>query len=382
MGDRVSVAVVTTTRADYHILRPLIEDLDNDPAFDLDLIVTGTHHSPEHGSTVDMVRSEIDQITEIDAGFRSSEVIELVRSCGVLGTELAEHLRAALPDVLLLLGDRFELLTVAQVALLLGIPIAHVHGGEITRGAIDDSVRNALTQVADVHLVAAPEFAERVLQLGAEPGSVHAVGALGVEAALRSRSPNRFDALAATGLPDIPYVVVALHPETRGCATVAQLFGAVTGALEDFPELGVVVTAPNTDPGGDELSALLQEWVGRRAQSIFVPSLGTDFPTVVAHAVAIIGNSSSGIIEAPALGTPSINIGRRQDGRPAVPMAMSTDVNSTKVIQAIRHLLGTSRHVNRVHYRSGEASRMIIEALRGFSSGHTSNSLPDIERPT
>ena len=365
MGDRVSVAVVTTTRADYHILRPLIEDLDNDPAFDLDLIVTGTHHSPEHGSTVDIVRSAIDPITEIDAGFRSSDVIELVRSCGVLGTELAEHLRAARPNVLLLLGDRFELLTVAQVALLLGIPIAHVHGGEITRGAIDDSVRNALTQVADVHLVAATEFADRVLQLGADPTSVHIVGALGVDAALRGHSQDRSDALSSIGLPDIPYVVVALHPETRGSATVDQLFQAVAGALEGFPDLGVVVTAPNTDPGGDELSMLLRQWAERRDRACFVASLGVDFPTVAAHAVAIIGNSSSGIIEAPALMTATVDIGDRQLGRPRSSSVLHVGPSVDPVRDAISQVCdGLVSFSDMPYGRSGSVDRVREALLR------------------
>ena len=373
MGDRVSVAVVTTTRADYHILRPLIEDLDNDPGFNLDLIVTGTHHSPEHGSTVDMVRSEIDPITEIDAGFRSSDVIELVRSCAVLGTELAEHLRAARPDVLLLLGDRFELLTVAQVALLLGIPIAHVHGGEITRGAIDDSVRNALTQVADVHLVAAPEFADRVLQLGADPTSVHNVGALGVDAAVRGHSQDRSDALSSTGLPDIPYVVVALHPETRGYATVDQLFKAVAGALEGFPDLGVVVTAPNTDPGGDELSMLLRQWVERRDRACFVASLGVDFPTVVGHAVAIIGNSSSGIIEAPALMTATVDIGERQAGRPMASSVVHTEPAVDDIRAGIQVALsGQVSFSGKPYGGAGSVDKVRRALLEGVSAGSDS----------
>ena len=363
MGDRVSVAVVTTTRADYHILRPLIEDLDNDPAFDLDLIVSGTHHSPEHGSTVDIVRSAFDPITEIDAGFRSSDVIELVRSCGVLGTELAEHLRSARPDVLLLLGDRFELLTVAQVALLLGIPIAHVHGGEITRGAIDDSVRNALTQVADVHLVAAPEFADRVLQLGADPTSVHNVGALGVEAVLGNRSEDRVDAIRATGLPEGPYVVVALHPETRGTNTIHDLFESAQGALEHFPDLGVVVTRPNSDVGGDELASLLITWSEQRPRTVFIDSLGQHFATVVGHAEAIIGNSSSGVIEAPALRTPTVNIGERQDGRPCATSVSSVPADSDAVRAAVEAVLHGAVSYGELPYGGEGVSKRVIEAL-------------------
>jgi len=373
MTDSTRVAVVTTTRADFHILRPLIEDLDKDPAFDLDLIATGTHFSHDHGHTVELVSSVSGEFTEIDAGFRTSDVIELARSCGVLGVQLADHLQTFRPDVILLLGDRFELLTVAQVALLLRVPIAHLHGGEITRGAIDDSVRNALTQIASVHLVASPEFAERVVQLGADTQAVHVVGALGVEAALRSRSPKRFDALAATGLPDIPYVVVALHPETRGRANVEQLFRAVTGALDDFPELGVVVTAPNTDPGGDELSALLQEWVESRPQRCFVPSLGNDFPTVVAHAEAVIGNSSSGIVEVPALGTATINVGDRQLGRPASSSVLSVETTADGVHEALSRIFNIGVRFTDLAYGSAGSVQRVSQVLLGLGRASDSH---------
>jgi UDP-N-acetylglucosamine 2-epimerase (non-hydrolysing) len=299
----------------------------------------------------------------IDAQFDSSDPLALVRSCGLLATGVATRLHRNRADVLVLLGDRFELLSVAQSAVLLGIRIAHLYGGEITTGAIDDLVRNALTQMASLHLVAGEAFAQRVLELGAEPGSVYVVGTLGVESALNNQSDSRSDALDATGLSDGPYVVVALHPETRGPNTVRDLFESVRGALEHFPDLGVVVTRPNTDVGGDELASLLKTWAEQRPRTVFIDSLGQHFTTVVGHAEAIIGNSSSGVTEAPALRTPTVNIGARQDGRPCATSVSSVPADSDAVRAAFEAVLHGAVSYGELPYTVEGASKRVVEAL-------------------
>ena len=363
MVDRIRVAVVTTTRAEFHILEPLLEALESDSRFSLQLIVSGTHLSKAHGSTINDVRCRFPDLMTIDARFESSDPEALVNSAALLSTSIAACLRDNPPDLLVLLGDRFELLSVAQAALILRIPIAHLHGGETTLGAIDDLVRNALTQLASLHLVAAEVFAERVLALGAEPNSVHVVGSLGVEAVLTNRSSDRADALRATGLPEGPYVVVALHPETRGTNTIHDLFESVQGALEHFPDLGVVVTRPNTDVGGDELAELLKHWASDRPRSRFIESLGRNFATVVSHAEAIIGNSSSGIIEAPALGTPTVNIGRRQLGRPHGSSVRSVPADGQAVRAALGSILSDGLSFDDTPYGDGGVAAGIVGVL-------------------
>ena len=368
MVDRIRVAAVTTTRAEFHILEPLLDVLERDSRFTLQLIVSGTHLSKAHGSTINDVRCRFPDLMTIDAQFESSDPEALVNSAALLSTGVAAHLRSKMPDLLVVLGDRFELLSVAQAALLLRIPIAHLHGGETTLGAIDDLVRNALTQLASLHLVAADVFAERVLALGAEPNSVHVVGALGVEAVLANRSEDRADALRATGLRGGPYVVVALHPETRGTNTIHDLFVSVQGALEHFPDLGVVVTRPNTDVGGDELASLLKTWSEQRPRTVFIDSLGQHFATVVGHAEAIIGNSSSGIIEAPALGTTTIDIGSRQSGRPCASSVVRVGANALDVRRALESSLGDpSVTADLVYLGAGTALR-ICDVLAGSAS--------------
>jgi UDP-hydrolysing UDP-N-acetyl-D-glucosamine 2-epimerase len=361
--DRIRVAVVTTTRAEFHILAPLLDELERNKNFSLQLIVSGTHLSKAHGSTINDVRCRFPGLMTIDAQFESSDPEALVNSAARLSTGVATHLRSKTPDLLVVLGDRFELLSVAQAALLLGIPIAHLHGGETTLGAIDDLVRNALTQLASLHLVAADVFAERVLALGAEPNMVHVVGALGVEAVLANRSDDRADALRATGLPEGPYVVLALHPETRGTNTIHDLFESAQVALEHFPDLGVVVTRPNTDVGGDELASLLKTWAEQRPRTVFIDSLGQHFATVVAHAEAIIGNSSSGVIEAPALRTPTVNIGERQDGRPCATSVRSVPADSDAVRAAVEAALQGAVSYGELPYGGEGVSERIVDAI-------------------
>ena len=367
MADRIRVAVVTTTRAEFHILEPLLEVLERDSRFSLQLIVSGTHLSREHGLTIEAVRARFPGSFEVDAQFESTDPLALIRSGGLLADGVAAHLRRNHADVLVVLGDRFELLSVVQSAVLLGIPIAHLHGGETTAGAIDDLVRNALTQLASLHLVAADVFAERVLALGVEPNTVHVVGALGVEAVLANRSEDRADAIRATGLPEGPYVVVALHPETRGTNTIHYLFESVQGALEHFPDLGVVVTRPNSDVGGDELASLLRTWAEQRPRTVFIDSLGQDFATVVSYAEAIIGNSSSGVIEAPALGTTTIDIGSRQSGRPCASSVVRVRANALDVRRALESSLHDPPVTSNLAYLGAGTASRICGVLAGFA---------------
>ena len=373
MTDRIRIAVVTTTRAEFHILEPLLSALNDDERFGLQLIVSGTHLSEAHGATINEVRGRFPDLVAIDAEFESSDPEALVNSCALLSTGIVAHLRSSLPDLLVLLGDRFELLSVAQAALLLGIPIAHLHGGETTLGAIDDLVRNALTQLASLHLVAADVFAERVCALGAEPSSVRVVGSLGVEAVLANHSDDRAEAVMVTGLPDGPYVVVALHPETHGPNSIEKLFESVRGALDSLGHLGAIVTHPNTDNGGDELTRLLKEWCLERPNTRFIESLGRDFATVVGHAEAIVGNSSSGLIEAPALGTPSINIGDRQLGRPLAPSVRTVPAEPHAVRSALENVRRGADLFGPLVYSGGGVSGRVVEALLDFFSTDRDN---------
>ena len=368
MTDRVRVSVVTTTRAEFQILEPLLSALELDKRFSLQLIASGTHFSAAHGSTIDTVRELFPQVTAIDAQFESSEPLSLVDSCGTLARGMATYFHREPPDILIVLGDRFELLSVAQAAILLGVPIAHLHGGEITLGAIDDLVRNALTQLASLHLVAADAFAERVRMLGAEPSSVHVVGSLGVEAVLANYSDDRAEALRVTGLLEGPYVVVALHPETRGPNSIEKLFESVRGALDPLHHLGAIVTHPNTDVGGDELTCLLKEWCRERPNTRFIESLGRDFATVVGHAEAIVGNSSSALIEAPALGTPSVSVGDRQRGRPHAASVRAVPAEPHAVRGAIETVTRDAVQSASLPYGGYGASARVIDALLDFFS--------------
>jgi UDP-hydrolysing UDP-N-acetyl-D-glucosamine 2-epimerase len=237
-----------------------------------------------------------------------------------MGRSLAEFgnvLSSAKPDLLVLLGDRFETLTAASAALVLSIPIAHINGGEVTEGAFDDSIRHAITKMAALHFVASPEYARRVIQLGEDPERVHTVGHLGLDS---------FRALDPMARPDIEEMLgialakhtflVTLHPETSSLTTPEQLVNSVLEALDGFPEASIVFTSPNPDPGHEVISKAIQEFVNKRKNCVLADSLGhRGYLSLMLQSTVVIGNSSSGVLEAPIAGVPSIDVGERQKGR-------------------------------------------------------------------
>jgi UDP-hydrolysing UDP-N-acetyl-D-glucosamine 2-epimerase len=254
-------------------------------------------------------------------------------------------LSSAKPDLLVLLGDRFETLTAASAALVLGIPIAHINGGEVTEGAFDDSIRHAITKMASLHFVANPDYARRVIQLGENPGRVHTVGHLGLDS---------FRALDPMARPDIEQMLgialakhtflVTLHPETLSSTTPEQLVNSVLEALDGFPEASIVFTAPNPDPGHEVISKAIQVFVNKRENCVFVDSLGhRGYLSLMLQSTIVIGNSSSGVLEAPIAGVPSIDVGERQKGRVSSKGISQVSGDGARIQSAISEILELSK---------------------------------------
>ena len=315
----LTVAVVTGTRADYGLLRWLMEELRDRENVALRTIVTGSHLSPAFGSTVDAITADdftVDERVEILSDDDSPLGTAAAMARATEGLAVAFSRTA--PDLVVVLGDRYEILAAAQAALVLGIPVAHIAGGELTEGAIDDAIRHAVTKLSRLHFPAAEDYRRRIIQMGEDPAQVWNVGATGLDNFVRLELLDRAALAESLGisLGTGPLGVCTFHPETLDRQSPADALRPLLDALTARPELQVIFTMANADPGGRAINAVLEQFTAERDASWLFASLGqVRYLSLLREADVVIGNSSSGIIEAPAAGTPTVNIGERQTGR-------------------------------------------------------------------
>ena len=366
------ICVVTGTRAEYGLLHRLLLILKNDPQIELQLVVTGSHLSPSHGMTINEIESDgFVPVAKLPIDLSDDSKLATVKAMANVTSQIAETLSGLNPDVVVLLGDRYEILATAQAALILNIPVAHIHGGELTSGAFDDSIRHAVTKMSSLHFVAAQEYARRVVQLGEQPSSVFNVGSLGVENALASKLMDKSDLSAALNVElKNPILLVTYHPTTRSTMSVTEETDQVLSALEKFSYCTIVFTGVNADPGNAELSSQITKFVQRdpKRRSLHA-SLGQNkYLSLLNLCDAVIGNSSSGIIEAPAFGKPTVNIGGRQDGRLRANSIIDVGVAKQEIQTAIETALSPNwreRCAETVNsYKSSNTAQLIADTLK------------------
>jgi UDP-N-acetylglucosamine 2-epimerase (non-hydrolysing)/GDP/UDP-N,N'-diacetylbacillosamine 2-epimerase (hydrolysing) len=317
---RRRIAVVTTSRADYsHLYWPLRE-LAERADVELGVIVFGAHLSPEFGRTIEEIEKDgFPIVARLECLLSSDTDTGMAKTIGLATLSLADALTSWRPELMLLIADRYEMLAPASVALALRIPMAHIEGGEVSQGAIDDAVRNALTKLAHVHFTSTPTARARVIAMGEEPWRVHRAGAPSLDHVRRSRLWTRAELEARLGL-DLtqPTVLVAYHPVTIERETTREA-EAVFAALAAVPE-ALVMVYPNSDAGSRALVERAQELVLERerigrATRIFVNLDAVTYWSLLGQVRALVGNSSSGIMEAASFALPAVNIGMRQQGR-------------------------------------------------------------------
>ena len=342
---RRRVAVVTGSRADYGLLRPTLAALHADPRFELSLLVCAMHLSARFGGTAEEVeRDGFPIAARIDTAPEDDEPGAHGRRLALALDGFTRAMCQSRPDVLLLLGDRYEMLAAALAASGLGITIAHMHGGELSEGSLDDAMRHSITKLAHLHLVAARVYGERVCQLGERPESVRVVGAAGIEAIRTLAALERGELAAELGLSELgaPLIVVTLHPESQHPEAAGAQAREVAAALEALAGEGatLVVTLPNDDPGNaasrEELLALCE----RAPRAHAFDSLGQHrYLSLLSHADLMVGNSSSGLLEAPAFGLPVVNVGDRQRGRLESEGVLSCPIERGSILAAARRAL-------------------------------------------
>jgi UDP-hydrolysing UDP-N-acetyl-D-glucosamine 2-epimerase len=336
------LCVFTGSRAEYGLLTPLLEELQGAANLDSGLIVTGTHLSPEFGHTVDMIEADGFRVdAEVEMLLSSDTAVGAAKSMALAMMGIAEALDRLRPDLLVVLGDRYEVLAAAAAALLATVPVAHIGGGESTVGAVDDSVRHAVTKMSHLHFPATEPFRQRILQLGEDPARVHAVGALGLDNVRLTSLLDRSRLAIELGTPlDPPVFLVTQHPATADPTGTDAAVDALLSALDAFPEANVIFTNANADVAGRGINASIAAYAAARSRARAYPSLGRlRYLSLLCAADVVVGNSSSGLIEAPALGTPTVDIGDRQRGRPRAACVLGAACRAPDIVAAIERAL-------------------------------------------
>lgn len=368
------IAVFTGTRAEYGLLYWLIKDIQSDPELTLQLLVSGMHLSSEFGETYKQIEQDGFSIDEkIEILLSSDTAVGTAKSMGLGVLGFADALSRLKPDALVILGDRFEALAAAQTAMILRIPILHLHGGEITEGAYDDAIRHAITKLSYLHGTSTEEYRQRVIQLGEVPGRVKNIGAIGLDHLARSdfTSVNEIGNSLNFNLKQ-PYFLVTYHPVTLGEEPPEQSFIALLEALDEFKDHQVILTYPNADDGGRRIIPILEDYAKQHPNRVCaIPSLGQNrYLSTVKNAAVVIGNSSSGIIEVPAFNVPTVNIGVRQKGRLAAKSVLNCIATKAAISAAIKAAVTDSYKtpgetiIN--PYGAGNASAQAIQMLKSL----------------
>lgn len=372
-----TLCVATGSRADYGLLRSLLRAIAGDPDLRLQLLVTGMHLAPEFGSTWHDIEADGFAIdARVDMLQAGDTPVATAKSMGQGVIGAADALDRLRPDVLVVLGDRFEMLAVAQAALVLRIPLAHIHGGELSEGAFDESIRHAITKMAQWHFVAAAPYRARVIQMGEAPERVFDVGAPGLDALADMDWLDRAALERDLGLPlQPPLLLVTYHPATLSDVAPTEAMDELLLALEAFPEATVLLTYPNADAGGRLLIERIERFAraapGRRRA---FASLGQRrYLSLMRIADAVVGNSSSGLTEAPALKVATVNIGDRQQGRLRASSVIDTPERRADIEAGIRRALSPGFRAGlpatRSAYGQGRAGERIKEVLKTAALG-------------
>lgn len=362
------ICVVTGGRADYGLLQWVMQDIRAAGDLELQLVATGSHLEARFGMTADQIEADGFRIdARVPLGLEADGPGDIVRAMARCLTGVSDALEALKPDIMLILGDRYEILAAAQAALIHGVPIAHIAGGDTTEGAFDESIRHALTQLAHIHLTTHETSARRVRQMGAAPDRVHVVGSPGLDQLRRQPLLNRAALEAALGGPlGERNILVTFHPVTLTADRGQADFKALLAALDALPtDVVKWITRPNADPGHCAIEAELDQWSRDRADVRVFTSLGQlRYLSLMAQVDAVVGNSSSGLYEAPSFGVPTVDIGDRQKGRLSAASVIHCGAGTGAIRQAVERALtlDCSSVVN--PYGDGFSAPRIVEILR------------------
>jgi GDP/UDP-N,N'-diacetylbacillosamine 2-epimerase (hydrolysing) len=380
-------AVFTSTRAEYGLLKGLIQEIAKSDELHLQLIVSGTHLSADFGMTINEIKAD---------GFKVDESVEVVLShdtptgiCKSMGLAMigyGEVLMRNSPDILVILGDRYEVFCAAAAAQVCRVPVAHIHGGEATEGVIDEAFRHSITKMSHLHFASCEAYRQRIIQLGEAPDRVFNVGALGVENIRCMSLMERNELAEAIGFNlEKPYFLVTFHPVTLEKDTSEGQFKSLLASLDAFPEYNVIFTKSNADTDGRVINSLIDEYAEKHPERcLSVASLGAlRYLSAMKYATAVIGNSSSGIVEAPSFKIPTVNIGDRQKGRIQVASILNCSPDANAIRQTIGRTLSSAFQeslsgISNPYERPGTCSTIVRLLERADIFGITKKTFHDV----
>lgn len=364
----IKIGIVTGTRADFGLLARTIYLLQNSPEFETVVFACGTHLSPEYGMTISELKNrKVKNIVSIETLLSTQSRSGIAKSVGLATISFADVFERENLDCLLVLGDRYEILAAAQTALFLNIPIAHIHGGEITEGAFDDAIRHSITKMANIHFPATTEFANRILQLGESPHSIYVVGAPGIDNIVNEPRLSKDALEKSLGFRlSSPLALVTYHPVTKTNSNENDISPLIE-AIKENTNIHYIITYPNADGEGKSIISQWETLLGYPNVQI-VASLGfSRYLSIMCLVDIVIGNSSSGIIEAPSFQIPTINIGTRQKGRPRSTSVIDVPMSKAKICEAITYCQKAPFKDSLINcknpYGEGDAARKIVDTL-------------------
>jgi UDP-hydrolysing UDP-N-acetyl-D-glucosamine 2-epimerase len=369
--EKRKICVVTGTRAEYGLLSTLMREIEKDQDLQLQIVVTGMHLSPEFGLTFEEIEEDGFAInSKVEMLLSSDTPIGITKSIGLGIICFADVFENLQPDLLILFGDRYEILAAAQAALIAKIPIAHIAGGDTTEGAFDEAIRHSITKMSHLHFVTNAHSWKRVRQLGENPNHIYNVGSLGIDRIFRLPKMNRSQLEKSLHFTFFPKsVLITFHPVTLENNSSSDQFKELLEALHNLgPHIGLIFTKANADPEGRKLSRLLEEFVSKHPNACAFTSLGQQrYFSIIAQIDAVVGNSSSGLYEVPSLQKPTVNIGDRQKGRILASSVINCAPRREEIEKAIRNafVLDCSATIN--PYGEGNTTVEILQIIKSIS---------------
>lgn len=365
------IAIVTSTRADWGLLSPVAKALKAHEGVRLSVLATNMHLDESRGMTVDEIRGDgFEPSVLIPMHCDSDKEVDTAVAMGLHLGDMAKALASLMPDILLVLGDRFEMLAVASAATLLHIPIAHISGGEITEGAIDDNIRHAISKLSSLHFATTEHHRQRLISMGEQPDNVLNTGALGVWNMMHAPVMSREELEQSLGFSfDGRTLLVTYHPVTNDKESPAVRFGALLDALDRHDDCKVIITYPNNDPKSAVIIDMIEDYSRSRGSDVLaVPSLGAlRYRSALHYVDAVVGNSSSGVVEVTSAGVPVVNIGIRQQGRTVsgavIHCGDDADAIDAAITEALTDEAARRARVTPNPYQHDGTVRLITEKL-------------------
>lgn len=382
MNTKRKICIVTGTRAEFGLLTPLMESIENDEELDLQVVVTGMHLSPDFGNTYKEVEKKFKIDKKIEILFAEDTSTAVSKSMGLVQTSFPAAFEGLAPDLVVVLGDRYEIFAVAATAMIMKIPIAHLSGGEVTEGAIDDSIRHAITKMSHLHFVATEEYRNRVLQLGENPKHVFNFGELGLDniANLKLLEKKAFEESIDFRL-DEKSLLITYHPTTlENKESIKQGFVNLLSVLDGLDNTSLIFTKSNSDEGGRMINTMIEDFVEARPdKAVLFASLGQlRYLSALQHVDAVVGNTSSGIVEAPSFKLPAINIGNRQKGRIQGDNVINTSAKLEDLKVAFKKLYSVEfqaslKTISNPYFKEGNAALETKEILKSIDLSNIVN---------